>query len=413
MRSRAMLQIGVLLTAGLAAGLILDDQFVDGRNYRILQTNGMEIRGSVTDRGDAYEVQYATGITIRVSKTHVARILPMEAEHAKDQESVSKEESAASAPTERQKLLTAISGEYVGGRSAPSFRVRIKRLQELMVSEDPQIQEVTKLALGLNTLYALINKQADLSAEGRLFMAQILGYALTSDGGPTDSLREAANVVNAKGGAIDLGIERVRGIMDRGDEIQKAQNSLRNAVKRMVRGPALPSFDPQEDFSIAFKPGKPGEQLRPSSQGYLSLTNRTGKPLQAVTCVVDVRTNDRKVDAAIAAEKQRWLIPSAISEGLGVDPELQKRNLENVLRYYERLRLGYGMMIHVPTIRPGATVKFEFASLGDIDHVVDAVEVLIVSEGVGACTTTVDVESMRKETERVVRAQMNKGKRKP
>ncbi len=75
---RAVLLVGIVVSAALASGLALQDQIVEGQEYRILQTNGKEIRGTVTEEDGTYVVRYASGITIRVPKNRVAKIVPME-----------------------------------------------------------------------------------------------------------------------------------------------------------------------------------------------------------------------------------------------------------------------------------------------------------------------------------------------
>lgn len=387
---------------------------------KVLSTTDAAVVAHVRVAGIEADVTYPRSsiqeVSLNVSPTipgdRKGPAAPAPREQSKDPEPAQKPKAAPAEPTDRQKVLGAVSGDYAGGPST-AMTVRIKRLQALMNSQDPQVLAVAKLALGIDSLYTLINKQADFSAEGRMLTAQAIAFALTSDDDDSlfDMLRQATDAINMKGGAVDMALNRIREIMDSGDNIQRTQNALRRAVKRMVLEPGEPALN-AGDLSITFSPvGKAGEQFRTSSEGYLTLSNRSGRTLPAVTCIVDVHTSNAKVDAAIAEEKRRWAVPSLVTVGVGVDPALQKRNLENALRYYERLRLGYGMMVYVPALRPGANVKFDFATLGDIDHVVDAVDVLVVSEGVGKHTASLDVDSMRKEIERVVRAQMERTQR--
>lgn len=81
---------------------------VDGNEYRIIQTNGKEVRGVVTVLPDAYKIRYASGITITIPKNRVAKVLEVEA--AKNKATA----NAALGTTTRRRISQAEIEEILG-----------------------------------------------------------------------------------------------------------------------------------------------------------------------------------------------------------------------------------------------------------------------------------------------------------
>lgn len=311
---------------------------------------------------------------------------------------------AVAGPTEQERLLRILSGAHSGGRDKLALSPLIRKLKPFLAASDAQVRRLATQGVELGVLGLLVEQQADFRDAMRALLVEGIRLAVEHppEEGALDMMKEAAAAVGQPGGAFDTIVGRMREILRTGDEIQKCFHRMRSTVRAMVDGEDLVAMAPRTlALAATAVPGPNGIQV--TSDVQLTVTNTSSRTLPSVTVIVDVAMDQRKIDAAIRAEKARWaeadpFVPDEMKA-------LQADNLANALRYYERLRLGYGTMVHVPVLAAGSAVRLPFASAGDVDQVVEAVQVLVVTGAKNRHSESLDVAALRKAIENAVKRQ--------
>ncbi|RMF76989.1 MAG: DUF1570 domain-containing protein [Planctomycetota bacterium] len=75
MFKRTLLVFAALVAVNAAQLTAQDAKIVDGREYRIIQTNGKEIVGKVTELPNDYKITVGAGITVKIPKNRVYKIV--------------------------------------------------------------------------------------------------------------------------------------------------------------------------------------------------------------------------------------------------------------------------------------------------------------------------------------------------
>lgn len=79
MRKHQLTGIGLLLTLALSASLVAQTAVEEGKQYRVVRTDGKEFTGVLVERDDRYEIQQGSGITVFIAKNRVAKVTELEA----------------------------------------------------------------------------------------------------------------------------------------------------------------------------------------------------------------------------------------------------------------------------------------------------------------------------------------------
>ncbi len=307
-------------------------------------------------------------------------------------------------PTERERLLRILSGAHTGGPNKVALSPLIRKLKPFLASSDEAVRQLASQGVELGVLGLLIEQQSDFRGATRALLIEGVRLAVEHppEEGTLVTMKEAAAAAAEPGSAFDMLVSQMREMLRTGDEIQKCFNRMRKSVRSLVDLEGLEALG-AKDLAFKVTPVADRNGITTSSDMQLTVQNNSGRTLHSMTVIVDVVMDDRLVDAAIRAERARWAqadpyVPEELRE-------LQAENLANALSYYERLRLGYGTMVHVPALVAGSSVKLPFASAGDIDHVVDSVRLLVVVDDERRHRDSLDVPAMRKAIEEAVKRQ--------
>ena len=308
-------------------------------------------------------------------------------------------QDAPSAPTERQRLLRVLSGPQVGGPKQPKLSSLIRSLKPFARSNDQVVRELARQGIHMGALGLALETNSRFDAEARALLQE----AVVSAGSPTSDPVEA---FTEPGGAFEQAIAHMRSLLEGQDEIRRIANAMRQRARAMADDPKLPDLGDRElVLQVKPVPGRGG--LEPSSDVHLTIVNKSGRKLPAVTIVVDVAMDARKIDRQIAIERQRWDPANTIAETMGFG-DLQQANMQNALMHYESLRLGYGTVIFLPSLGAGGSLKLSLASAGDLYYVVDTAKVLVVSEGECRYERSLDLVAVRGVMDQIIAKQRRK-----
>ncbi len=185
-------------------------------------------------------------------------------------------------PTERQRLLRAISGAYAGGPSKRPLSPLVRTLKPFTESEDASVRKLAGQGIQLGALGMLIERQSDFRGEARQLLVEAATLAITHSGedGVLGMLPDAAKTVGQPGGAFDQAIARMRSILQTGDEIQRCFNRMRRTVRDMVDSQQLPTLE-ESAFTFQMTPVRGAGGLRMMSDVQLTVVNRSGRKLPA------------------------------------------------------------------------------------------------------------------------------------